>query len=188
MHGFSLRWLLGSWALAHAGFSSCGARARLLRSMWDLPGSDIEPVSPALAFYHWATQGSPQFTFLFIISPVSFKLCCHCIVDQSCLTLCNPMDYSAPGFPVLHYSPEFAQTHVHWVSDTIQPSHSLSPPSPPALNLFQHQGLFQWVGSWHQVAKVLELQEVHPPAESKPFLTDCLKRNYNWAAQMKLFF
>ena len=68
------------------------------------------------------------------------------------------MDCSTPGFPVLHYLLEFAQIHVHWVSDAIQPSHSLSSPSPPALNLSQHQGLFQWVGSSHQMAKVLELQ------------------------------
>ena len=64
---------------------------------------------------------------------------------KSCLTLCNPMDCSTPGFPVLHCLPEFAQTHVHRVSDTIQPSHPLSSPFPPTLNLSQHQGLFQWV-------------------------------------------
>ena len=68
------------------------------------------------------------------------------------------MDCSMPGFPVLHHLPEFVQTHVHWVGDVIQPSYPLSPASPPALNLSQHQGLFQWVGSSHQVAKVLELQ------------------------------
>ena len=73
-------------------------------------------------------------------------------------TLCNPMDCSMPDFPVFHYLPEFAQTHVHWVSDAIQPSHPLSSPSPPALNLSQHQGLIQWVDSSHQVAEVLELQ------------------------------
>jgi len=61
-----------------------------------------------------------------------------------------------PGFPVLHYLPEFVQTHAHWVSDAIQPSHPLSSLSPPAFNLSQHQGLFQWVGSSHQVVKVLE--------------------------------
>ena len=66
--------------------------------------------------------------------------------------LCNPMDCSTPGFPVHHHLPELAQTHVHWVSDAIQPSHPLSPPS-LTLNLSQHQGLFQWVGSLHQVAK-----------------------------------
>ena len=63
-----------------------------------------------------------------------------------------------PGFPVVHHLPEFAHTHVHWISDVIQPSHPLSSPSPSALNLSQHQGLFQWVSSLHQAAKVLELQ------------------------------
>ena len=87
-----------------------------------------------------------------------FELICCCLVAQLCPTLCNPMDCSRPGFPVLHYLLEFAQTHVCWVSDAIQPSHLLSSPSPPALNLSQHQGFFQWVGSLHQVAKVLELQ------------------------------
>ena len=84
-----------------------------------------------------------------------------CLVAKSCLTLCDPMNCSMPSFPVLHYLPEFAQTHVHWVGDAIQPSHLLSPPSPPALSLPQHQGLFQWVSSSHQVAKVLELHLQH---------------------------
>ena len=79
-------------------------------------------------------------------------------VAQSCRTLCDPMNCSTPGLPVHHQLPEFTQTHVHWVSDTIQPSHPLSSPSPPALNLSEHQGLFKWVGSLHQVAKVLEFQ------------------------------
>ena len=65
------------------------------------------------------------------------------------------MECSMLGSPVLHYIPEFAQTHVHWVGDAIQPSHPLLPPPPPAFSLSQHQGLFQWVGSLHQVAKVL---------------------------------
>ena len=67
-------------------------------------------------------------------------------VAQSCPTLCNPMDHSMPGLPVHHQLLEFTQTHVHWVSDANQPSHPLSPPS-PALNLSQHQGLFQWLSS-----------------------------------------
>ena len=71
------------------------------------------------------------------------------------------MECSTPGFPVLHCLPEVAQTHVHWLSDVIQPSYLLSSPSPPALNLSQHQGLFKWVSSSHQVAKVLELQLQH---------------------------
>ena len=62
------------------------------------------------------------------------KNCCFCSVAQSCPTLCNPVDYSMPGFPVLHYLLELAQTHIHWVSDAIQASHSLSPSSPPALS------------------------------------------------------
>ena len=72
--------------------------------------------------------------------------------------LCDPMDCSTLGFPVLHFLLGFAQTHVHWASDAIQPSYPLLSPSPPAFNLSQHQGRFQWVGSWHQVVKVLELQ------------------------------
>ena len=75
------------------------------------------------------------------------------LVAQSCLTLCNPMDFSTPGFLVHHQLLEFTQTHVHWVGDAIQRSHPLSPLSPPAFNLSQHQGLFQWVLSLHQVAK-----------------------------------
>ena len=82
-------------------------------------------------------------------------------VAQSCLTLFNPMDCSTPGFPVHYQLPELVQTHVRQVCDAIQPSHPLSPPSPPALNLLQHQGLFQWVSSSHQVARVLELQLQH---------------------------
>ena len=82
-------------------------------------------------------------------------------VAQSCLTLWNPMDCSMPDFPVHHQLPELIQTHVHWVSGAIQPSYPLSPPSPPAFNLSQHQGLFQWVNSSHQVAKILKLQLQH---------------------------
>ena len=78
-----------------------------------------------------------------------------------CLTLCNPMDCSSPGFPVHHQLLEATQTHVHCVGGAIQPSHPLSSPSPSAFNLSQHQGLFQWVGSSHQVAKVLGFQLQH---------------------------
>ena len=91
--------------------------------------------------------------------PVSYndlraiKLYDRCPVAKLCPTLCNPMDCIKPGFPVLHYLPEFAQTHVHWVSDAIQPFHPLLPPSPLALNLSQHRDLFQWVSSSHWVAK-----------------------------------
>ena len=79
-------------------------------------------------------------------------------VTQSCPTLCDPMNHSTPGLPVHHQLPEFTQTHVHRVSDAIQPSHPLLSPSPLAPNPFQHQSLFQSVNSSHQVAKVLEFQ------------------------------
>ena len=82
-------------------------------------------------------------------------------VTQLCLTLCDPMECSTPGLPVHHQLTEFIQTHVHWVCDAIQPCHPLSSPSTPTFNLSQHQGLFQWVGSLHQVAKVLEFQLQH---------------------------
>ena len=82
-------------------------------------------------------------------------------VAQSCPTLCNPMDCSTPGLPVHHQLPEFIQTHAHWVSDVIQPSHPLLSPSLPAFNLSQHQALFQGVSSSHQIAKVLEFQLQH---------------------------
>ena len=79
-------------------------------------------------------------------------------VAQSCPSLCDPMNRSTPGLPVHHQLLEFTQTHVHWVSGAIQPSHPLSSPSPPAPNPSQHQSLFQWVNSLHEVAKVLEFQ------------------------------
>ena len=85
-------------------------------------------------------------------------------VAHSCPTLCDPMDYSMPSFLVYHQVPELAQTHVHQVSDAIQLSHPLSSPSPPDLNLSQHQGLFQGVSALHQVAKVLEFQLQHNPS------------------------
>ena len=83
------------------------------------------------------------------------------IIAQLCLTLCNSVDCSMPGFPVLHYLLEFAQNHDHWIRDAIQPSHPQWPPTPPALNLSQHQGLFKWIGTSHQVVKILELQLQH---------------------------
>ena len=79
-------------------------------------------------------------------------------VAQSCLTLWDSMDCSMPGFPVHNQLPELAQTHVHWVSDAIQPSHPLSSPSSPAFNFAEHQGLYQRVSSLHQLTKILGIQ------------------------------
>ena len=89
-------------------------------------------------------------------------------VAQSCPTLCDPMNHSTPSLPVHHQLPESTQTHVHWVSDAIQPSHPLSSPSPPALNLSQNQGLFKLVSSSHQVAKVLEFELQHQSYQWTP--------------------
>ena len=100
-------------------------------------------------------------------------------VTQSCPTLCNPADCSTPGLPVHHQLLEFTQwafIHAHWVSDAIQPSPPLLSPSPPALNHSQHQGLFKWVSSSHQVAKVLVFQLQHQSFQWI-FRTDFL---YDW--------
>ena len=99
------------------------------------------------------------------------------VQSLSCLTLCDPMDCSTPGLPVHHQLPELTQTHVHRVSDAIQPSHPLLSLSPPAFNLSQHQGHFQSVSSFHQVAKILEFQLQHQSfneySELISFRIDC---------------
>ena len=89
-------------------------------------------------------------------------------ITQSCPTLCNPMNHNTPGLPVHHQLPEFTQTHVHRVGDAIQPSHPLSFSSPSAPKPSQHQGLFQWVNSSHEVAKVLEFQLQHQSFQWTP--------------------
>ena len=89
-------------------------------------------------------------------------------VSQLCPTLYDPMNHSTPGLPVHHQLLESTQTHVHRVGDAIQSSHPLSSPSLPALNLSQHQGLFKWVNSLHQVAKVLEFQLQHQSLQWTP--------------------
>ena len=99
--------------------------------------------------------------FLACILKDFFHISYCCFVAKSCSALCNSMDCSMPGFPVLHRLPGLAQTHVHQIGDAIQPSHPLSSPSPPAFNLSQDQGLFQSVGCLHQVVMVLELQLQH---------------------------
>ena len=95
-------------------------------------------------------------------------------VSESCLTLCDPMNHNTPGLPIHHQLPESTQTHIHQVGDAIQPSHHLLSPSSPALSLSQHQGLFQWVSSSLEVAKVLEFQLQHHSFQRTP-RTDLLK-------------
>ena len=86
------------------------------------------------------------------------RVCWCCSVAQSCLTLCDPIDCSTPGFPVPHHLPKFIQVHVHCIGEAIQPSHALMPSSPSALNLSQPQGLFQWVSCSPHITKILEFQ------------------------------
>ena len=112
----------------------------------------------------FSPEGREQRTLLFtILSSVQFSS-----VAQSCPTLCDPMNRSTPGLPVHHQLPEFTQTHIHRVSDAIQPSHPLSSPSPPAPSPSQHLSLFQWVNSLHEVAKVLEFQLQHHFLQRNP--------------------
>ena len=115
--------------------------------------------------YFWRKQRNrrckEQWNFLKLPSDYHIASLQFSSVTQSCLTLCNPMDCSTPGLPVHHQLLELTQTHVHWVDDAIQPSHPLLSPAPPAYNLSQHQDLFKWVSSSHQVAKVLEFQLQH---------------------------
>ena len=120
----------------------------------------------------WSRAWYPSSTFAWTMTmdSESWRPTLHYVAKETHMTslqslshvrLCNPMDCSTLGLPVHHQDPEFTQTHVHWVSDAIQPSHPLLSPSPPAFSLSQHQSLFKWVSSWHQVAKVLEFQLHH---------------------------
>ena len=108
------------------------------------------------------TQADTFFSFPF------FPFIQFTSVAQPCPALCDPMDCRMPGLPVHHQLLKFTQTHVHWVGDAIQPSHPLLSPSPPTLDLSQHQGLFKWVSSLHQVTKVLEFQLQHQSFQWTP--------------------
>ena len=126
--------------------------AQLCPTLWDpvdcsLPGSSVHGILQARILEWVAISPSRGYSPVQSVSSVT----------QSCLTICDPMNSSMEGLPVHHQLPEFTQTHVHRVSDAIQPSHPLSSPCPPAPNPSQHQSLFQWVNSSHEVAKVLEL-------------------------------
>ena len=108
-----------------------------------------------LSLLHWQADSFP------LVSPGNHLLDSVQFSHSVVSTFCNPMNHSMPGLPVYHQLPEFTQTHIHRVGDAIQPSHPLSSPSPPAPNPSQHQSLFQWVSSSHEVAKVLEFQLQH---------------------------
>ena len=122
---------------------------------WTWANIDLLSVTIYLLFFRILYEWSPTACAFLGVGYFCFS------ITQSCPTLCSPMDCSTPGLPVHHQLLELTQTPVHWVGDAIQRSHSLSPPSPPVLNLPQHQGPFQWVGSLYQVARVLEFQLQH---------------------------
>ena len=113
-------------------------------------------------------QSSPRAKAISTTGCFQFSSVQFSSVAQLRPTLCDPMNHSTPGLPVHHQLPEFTQTHAHRVSDAIRPSHPLSSPTPPAPNPSQHQGLFQWVNSSHEVAKVLEYQLQHQPFQWTP--------------------
>ena len=116
--------------------------------------------------------------FLLNFSLVSRIFCKFSSVTQLCPTLNDPMDCYMPGLPVHHQLLKLAQTHVHWVGDAIQPSYSLSSPSPPAVNLSQHQGLFKGVSSSYRMAKVFRFQPQHQSFQCPPVLPSVLQRSF----------
>ena len=108
-------------------------------------------------FAYWQPRAQGEFCFSLMMLLFSYQF----ISDT-----CDPMDCSMPGLPIPHCFPEFAQVHIHWIGDSIQPSHPLSPSSLSAFSLSQHQGVFQWVDSSHQMAKVLGfIISISPPNE-----------------------
>ena len=150
--------LWGVWARGHIlGATSTG------EGRGETGASILVPQPLVLLREWWASQQVSRWEyFYFQFSPV----------DESSLTLCDPMDSSTPGFPVRHQLPELAQTDVHQVGDAIQPSYPLSSPSPPAFSLSQHQGLSQGVSSLHQVAKVLGFNfSISPSSEYSGFIS-----------------
>ena len=138
----------------------------LLQGIFPTQGSN--PLLPHSGFFtSWAARE------LHINASVQFRS-----VAQSCPTLCDPMNYSTPGLLVHHQLPEFTQTHIHRVSDTIQPSHPLSSPFPSAPNPSQHQSLFPGVNSSHEVAKVLEFITFNKKIKDS-YSNKQLQKNFN---------
>ena len=148
-------------------YACCWSKQCLLASYSALCSLSFPDLWFCTFLYCWEVLGYCYLTCFFCCIVSHLLLIQFSSVAQSCLTLCDPMDCSTPGFPVHHQLPEFTQTHVHCVGDAIQPPHPLSTPS-PALNLSQHQGLFQWVSSSYQVGKVLEFQLQHQSFQWTP--------------------
>ena len=157
--------LVSSFASAWLVFPAQLVKEIVFSPLYILASLVKDKVSIGAWIYLWAFYFVPLI-YISVFVPVPYCLDDCTFVQfssftQSCPTLCDPLNHSTPGLPVHHQLLEFTQIHVHWVSDTIPPSHPLWSPSPPAFNLSQHQGLFQWVSSSHQVAKVLAFQLHH---------------------------
>ena len=141
----------------------CTAHGTLLHVMWQ-PGCErVWERMDTCIFVAESLHCSPKTNTTVNWLSVKFSS-----VTQLCPTLCDPMNRSTPGLPVHHQLPEFNQTHVHRVNDAIQPSHPLLSPSPPAPKPSQHQGLFQWVNSSHELAKVFKFQLQHQSFQWTP--------------------
>ena len=154
------------WSLGQEGPLEMGMVTHSSILTWEIPWTEkpggLQSVGSQRVGHDWVTEHA----CLQVTSNTRYK-CKSCLVigsvqfssvSQSCPTLCDPMNRSTPGLPVYHQLPEFTQTHIHRVSDAIQPSHPPSSLSPPAPNPSQRQGLFQWVIPLHEVARVLEFQ------------------------------
>ena len=152
------------WSLGQEGPLEMGMATHSSILTWEIPWTEnpvaLQSVGSQRAGHDWVTEHA----CLQITSNTWYKCKSYIVISsvqsssvaQSCLIRCNPMNCSMPGLPVHHHLPEFTKTPVHRVGDAIQLSHPLSSPSPPAPNPSQHQSLFQWVNSSHEVAKVLE--------------------------------
>ena len=172
--------LTPSFARAFSSYLKCSCLSHLLKT-WGLklqPPRELSPThilpntaGPPLCFwfYESCTEFSSFFFFLHWILIIDFPSSSLTVqfssVAQSCLTLCDTMDYSMADLPFHQQLKKFTQTHVHWVGDAIQLSHPLLSPSPPAFNHSQNQGFFQWVSSLHQGPKVLQFQLQHQSSQ-----------------------
>ena len=148
---------LWPYGLQQARLPCPSPTTRLAQTHVSWVGDAIQPSHPLLSpspptFNLSQHQCLFKWVSIRVLKMIRIKIT-SCSGTQFFLTLCELMDCTTPGFPVLHYLPETAPTQVHWIGDAIQPFHPLSPPSPLALHLSQHQGCFQWFSSSHQVAK-----------------------------------
>ena len=136
-------------------------RSQDITYLWErrvITEESTRSISEVLVIFYFSCGYYMSLLTLYVFIIHEYITCCWFSVTKSCPTLCDPVNCSTTGFPILHYLPDSPQTHVHWITDTIKPSGPLLSPTPLALNLLQHLGICKWVSSLHKVAKVLELQ------------------------------